>query len=156
MRSDFRRAMSCANMTERNMTAICIKACLLTVAAIWSAHALSHHSSASLYDITTIAQWEGVVTEYEMINPHAYSYRSDRRRRQRRAMAGGRRCCSGPAAARMDGRGGSAGRPHKHHRASGTRWRNDHRLAVDPAARRPRDLRWQRRTRGTAAAPAGA
>ena len=71
MRSSIRGAMSSANMTERNMTAICIGACLFAAAAIWSTNAQSHHASASLYDITTITQWEGVVTEYEMINPHA-------------------------------------------------------------------------------------
>ena len=43
----------------------------LIVGILWIFPAHSHHNSASHYDLSKIAQVEGVVTDYMLINPHA-------------------------------------------------------------------------------------
>ena len=46
-----------------------IAALVLAIASILPAY--SHHNSASHYDLNKISEVEGVVTEYQLINPHA-------------------------------------------------------------------------------------
>ena len=40
----------------------------------WAIPAYAHHNSASHYDLSKISEVEGVVTEYQLINPHARIY----------------------------------------------------------------------------------
>ena len=71
MRGNYRGAMSTRDGTKGTITAICRISVLLMAGAVWPTLAHAHHASASHYDVSKITQVEGVVTNYEMINPHA-------------------------------------------------------------------------------------